>query len=352
MVNLNIDGRAVEASESQTILEVARALGCDIPTLCYHPKVGASGLCRICAVEVEGARTLVMACNTPVRDGMVVKTATPQVLGARRMIVELLLADGDHDCLSCEMAGSCELQRAAYQLGIRQRTFEPLHTHVELDTSHPMIVRDHNKCINCFRCIKACNAVVVNEVLDMGYRGARSVVVADQDRPLGASSCVGCGECVQICPTGALVEKKALGRGRVWDLEKIRTTCPYCGVGCQLELHVDRAANEVVKVTGVEGVPPNDGMLCVKGRFAYDFPAHPGRLTAPLLKKDGVQVPVSWDEALDFTARRLAEIKDQHGPDSIVGVACARDASENSYATMKFMRAVVGTNNIDHCART
>jgi formate dehydrogenase major subunit len=348
---ITIDDQKVEAKEGQTVLEAAREAGFYIPTLCYHRKVGQSGLCRICVVEVEGARGLVTSCNSPVQDGMVVHTATDQVLEARRMIVELLLADGAHECLSCEMCGTCELQDAAYRLGIMKPSFAAQDEPQPMDLSHPMIIRNPNKCIQCWRCIKGCNEVVVNEVLDMGYRGHRSVVVADQNVPLGESSCLGCGECVQLCPTGALVEKKSKGLGRTWDLEKVRTTCPYCGVGCQMDLHVDREANRIVKVTGAEGALPNDGMLCVKGRFAYDFTASPRRLTRPLVKKGGVQVETTWDDALEIAATRLKEIRDDHGPDAIAGVGSAKDTNENNYATMKFMRAVIGTNNLDHCAR-
>ena len=352
MPGIVIDGRRIEAKEGRTVLEASREAGFYVPSLCFHPKVGQSGLCRICVVEIEGSRGLVIACDTPVREGMVVRTATGPVIEARRLIVELLLADGTHDCLACEMCGACELQDAAYHLGITRPSYPLSQEPRPLDSSHPMIVRDPNRCIHCFRCIRACNEVVVNEVLDMAYRGHRSVVVADQNAALGASSCVGCGECVQLCPTGALTERKAVGRGRAWNLRKVRTTCPYCGVGCQVHLHVDDSAGRVVKVTGVEGAPPNDGMLCIKGRFAYDFPSSQKRLTRPLVKKDGKHVPISWDEALDFAANRLGEIRAKHGPDSIAGIASSRDTNENDYAMMKFMRAVLGTNNIDNCART
>lgn len=352
MLTITINGKTVEAGESQTILDVARANGVYVPSLCFHPKTGQASVCRICAVEVEGARGLVMACSTPVWGGMVIRTDSDQVLQARRLIVDLLLAEGSHDCLSCDMCGQCELQEAAYHLGIERPSGQRAAPLLPLDLSHPMITRDPNKCIHCYRCIKGCNDVVVNGVLDMAYRSQRSLVVADQDMPLGRSSCVGCGECVQLCPTGALIEKKAMNRGRVWNLEKVRTTCPYCGVGCQVFLHVDRQGNRVVRVTGADGTPPNDGMLCVKGRFGYDFPASPHRLTRPLMKRDGRFEPVSWEEALDYTAVRLHEIRSAHGPDSISGISSSRDDNENSYAAQKFMRAVIGTNNIDNCART
>jgi len=352
MPTISLNGRTVEAIDGQTILEVARANGVYVPSLCFHPKTGQSAVCRVCAVEVEGARGLVMSCNTPVWNGMVVRTESEAVLQARRVIVDLLLSDGMHDCLACDMCGECELQEAAYRLGIEKPSERPDTLPLALDLSHPMITRNPNRCIRCYRCIKACNEVVVNGVLDMAYRSHRSLVVADQDLPLGDSSCVGCGECVQLCPTGALIERKAVGLGRTWDLEKVRTTCPYCGVGCQITLHVDRPINRVVKVTGVESTPPNDGMLCVKGRFGYEFPSSPLRLTRPLIKRDGRHEAVSWEEALDYTASRLREIRDTHGPDSISGISSSRDNNENSYAAQKFMRAVIGTNNIDNCART
>jgi formate dehydrogenase major subunit len=285
-------------------------------------------------------------------EGMVVRTDTEEVSVARRTIVDLLLADGIHNCLSCDMCGACELQEAAYRLGIETPSERREAPPQPVDASHPMIVRNPDKCILCFRCIKACNEVVVNGVLDIAYRSTRSLVIADQQLPLGESSCQGCGECVQLCPTGALIEKKSEGHGRTWNFEQVRTTCPYCGVGCQIRLHVDRQANRIVKVTGVEGAPPNDGMLCVKGRFGYDFPSSPKRLTQPLIRRNGSHEPVTWEEALDYTASRLREIREIHGADSISAVSSSRDNNENSYAAQKFMRAAIGTNNVDNCART
>jgi len=353
-VRLTFDERTVTARRGQTVLEVAREHGWYVPSLCYHPKVGQAGLCRVCVAEVDGMGGLQTTCTLPVRDGMEVRTTTALVREARRMNVELLLASGVHDCLTCEATGRCELQDVAYRLGIERPSFPAGGGRLAIDASSQFIIREPDKCIHCFRCIRGCNDLVVNEVLDMGYRGDRSAVICDNDLPMGQSSCVHCGECVQLCPTGALTEKKAVAMGRPWELDRVRTTCPYCGVGCQVELHVDRAANRIVRVTGVEGAPPNDGMLCLKGRFAYDFSSSPDRLTSPLLRRTrGAPLePVSWDVALDFTAEKLAGIRERHGPDAIGVIACARSTNENNYAAMKFARAAVGTNNIDHCART
>jgi formate dehydrogenase major subunit len=354
LVTLTIDGRPVTAQAGRTVLEVAREQGTHIPSLCYHPKTGQAALCRVCVAEVEGMNGLQTTCSLPVRDGMAVRTDTPLVQVARRANVELLLASGVHDCLTCEATGRCELQDAAYRLGLERPSYPLAPERPAIDASSPFIVRDPDKCIHCFRCIRGCNDLVVNEVLEMGYRGAASAVICDADVPMGQSSCVACGECVQLCPTGSLIERKAIGLGRPWELDRVRTTCAYCGVGCQVEVHVDRAANRIVRIDGVEGALPNDGMLCVKGRFGYDYTSSRDRLTTPLMRRSRAEPlrPASWDEALDFAAERLAAIRDRDGPDAIAVVACARSTNENNYAATVFARAGVGTNSIDHCART
>lgn len=346
-----LDGKNVPFRPGQTVLAVARDNNVKIPALCYHRKTGPAGRCRVCVVEVEGLRGLQPACTLMAKAGMVVHTSTPNVLDVRRMVVNLLLSSGEHNCLSCEQNGCCELQEAAYQLGIETPAFIVSGPKAVVDDSSEMVTIDRRKCIMCGRCIAACNKVVVNEVLGMGQRGIESKVVCDTDRPMADSTCVQCGECSQICPVGAIIDKKSVGRGRAWELEKVNTTCPYCGVGCQLTLHVDRAANRIAKVTGRE-VAPNDGMLCVKGRYGYEFPSSPKRLTQPMIRKNGKQEPVSWDEALDYTAQRIGEIVKKHGPDVFSAFGSGRITNENNYAIAKFTRAVIKTNNIDHCART
>jgi formate dehydrogenase major subunit len=350
-LNISMDGRELPFREGQTVLDVARAHGIYIPTLCWHPKTGMAARCRVCVVEVEGMRGLQTACSLAARDGMVVRNGTELVVEARRMTIENILYDGHHDCLGCEATGRCELQDVAYRLGIRDYPIAPEPPDA-IDATSPMVVMNPNKCIVCGRCIAGCNQVVGNEVLAFARRGYKTKVVCDTAVPMAQSTCVQCGECAQLCPTGAILEKKPAGRGREWELEKVDTTCPYCGVGCQMTLHVDRAANRIVRVTGREGVPPNDGMLCVKGRFGYEFPQSEKRLTRPLIKKNGTHVPVSWDEALDYTAGRLREIKERHGADAYAAIACSRSTNENAYAMQKFARAVMGTNNVDNCART
>jgi formate dehydrogenase major subunit len=351
-MQITIDGKRCEASPGQTVLAVARAHGFYVPTLCYHAKTGKAGKCRACVAEIAGMRGLQTTCTVEVKDGMVVRLDSEKVRKAQRLVVDLLLSSGRHDCLSCEKNGECELQAAAYYLGVKKPSFAVANDEAaKFDDTSRFVVRDDAKCIKCGRCVAGCKNTVCNDVLDFGFRSGRTKVICDHDQPMGASTCVQCGECVQLCPVGALVDKKAVGQGRVWDLAKVNTTCPYCGVGCQVTMHVDRPRNRIVKVTGRE-CAPNEGMLCVKGRYGYDFPSHPERLKYPMIKRDGVHVRVSWDEALDYTADRIRTIVGQHGPDVFSAFGSGRITNENNYALAKFTRAVIHTNNIDHCART
>lgn len=346
---ISIDRRELTFFPGETILQVAQRNGIDIPTLCFMKNASPTGACRICLVEVEGARTLVASCATPAAPRMVVRTDTPRVLNARRLNIELLLASGTHDCLVCEANGQCKLQDLAYLCGIETSRFVRSPQNYPTEGENPFILRDFSRCVLCGRCVQACNDVVVNRAISYGYRGSKSKIVAAGDRALQESECVFCGECVQACPVGALTEKQAKGKGRAWELAKVRTTCSYCGVGCQLNLHVRK--DKIVKVTGVEDVGPNFGSLCVKGRFGYDFVDDPGRLKTPLIRDNGSFREASWDEALDLVAEKLKGMKSRHGADAIGVLSSARITNEENYLVQKFARAVVGTNNIDHCAR-
>jgi formate dehydrogenase alpha subunit len=348
---ITIDGRKVSFADGQTVLAVARENGIRIPTLCFHRKLVPEGRCRVCLVRLEGRAGLQPSCRLVAQDGMVVTTADDELVALRRELVGLMLSNGEHNCIACERTGQCELQSLAYALGVESAPIVVQSHGRVIDTSSPMILRDMRRCIACGRCVAACNTTVVNEVLGFANRGEDVTVVCDDDLPMAESSCVQCGECVQMCPVGALIDKKSKGKGRPWELHHVVTTCPYCGTGCQLVLHVDRQANRIVRVTGREGVPPNDGMLCVKGRYGYEFPSSEKRLTAPLIKKNGVHVEVSWEEALDYTYKRIKEIVDRDGPDVFSAFGSGRVSNELNYAIMKFTRAVIKTNNVDHCAR-
>lgn len=349
---LTLNDLRVEFQPGQTILEVARSHGVyTIPTLCYLKDTTATGSCRMCMVEVEGARTLLPACATVANPNMVIKTETPRIDAARKMVLELILASGNHNCLVCEANGECELQALAYRYQVPTPSFaNPPDTRYYYEDDNSMIVRDFSKCIMCGRCIRGCNERQVNQAISIGYRGNHNKIVAKADFPYSNSDCVFCGECLQSCPVGALLDKAAMHQGRAWERRQVRTTCPYCGVGCQIDLHVKDGL--IVKAMGAQALP-NEGRLCVKGRFGMGFVQHPDRLQKPLLRKQkgGELEETSWDEALDFVATRLKEVKEKHGPEKIGGWCSARATNEENYLMQKLMRGVLGTNHVDHCAR-
>jgi NADP-reducing hydrogenase subunit HndD len=359
--NIIIDKQELSFKPGQTILEVAKENGVDIPTLCYLKGTTPTGACRMCLVEIEGAKMLAASCAMPATANMVVRTSSPRVIAARRFNLELLLSSGRHDCIhqetgsegqetSCSARGECRLHDLAVHYQADPNRFEPSEQKYEIEDMNPLIVRDFSRCILCGRCIQACNEVQVNRAISFGYRGASTKVVTKSDSPLYRSDCVFCGECVQSCPVGALTNKKTPASCRPSETSKIRTTCPYCGVGCQQWLHIKEG--RIVNVSGVEGAEPNQGRLCVKGRYGYDFIYSEDRLKTPLIKENGAFREASWDEALDLTVAKIKEIIAEDGPDAIAGVSCARSINEDSYQMQKLFRAVIGTNNIDHCART
>jgi predicted molibdopterin-dependent oxidoreductase YjgC len=368
-----INGNMCSFDVGDTILDVARENHIDIPTLCHLKGTIPTGACRICVVEVKGGRTLVPACSTPAANNMDVKTESVEVVKSRKEILKLMLSSGNHNCAIgsadekdwndfqrmvhqyegdselCPVWGDCRLQDLAYQYQVFGTDHPDVAGMYPMETANPFILRDFSRCILCGQCVQACNEIQVNNAIDFGYRGSTTKIVTGGDNALKDSDCVFCGECVQVCPVGALVEKDVRYKIRPWETHKVRTTCTYCGVGCQLYLHVKD--NRVVKVTGAEELAPNYGSLCVKGRFGYHFIHSEDRLTTPLIKENGTHREASWDEALDLVAKKLGGIKSEHGSDSIGVLTSARVSNEENYLANKFTRAVLKTNNIDHCAR-
>jgi formate dehydrogenase alpha subunit len=351
-VAVTINGMKVLGRQGQTILELAIENGIDIPNLCHDSRLAPVGSCRLCLVEVEGQRGPVTACTFGISPGMVVRTETDEIRELRKTVLELLFYEHRGACTTCDENGDCLLQKYAYEYQLDESIFtappesEPARSYT---TDNEAIEYDPGKCIRCGRCIRICEEVQMDSALTFKGRAGGAEVSTFFDIPLNDSTCELCGQCISTCPTGALYERHAKGKGQCKDLARTRTTCPYCGVGCQIDLNVNK--NKIVRVTSEVGCIPNDGNLCVKGRFAMDFVASDKRLTTPLIKRNGKLEEAAWDEAIELVAGKLGEIKAAHGANSIGGLSSAKCTNEDNYVFQKFIRAAIGTNNVDHCAR-
>lgn len=346
MVTLTINGQKVEVEKDTTVLEAAAKLGIKIPTFCHDPRLKPHGSCRICVVEVNGGNNLPTACVTPVYEGMEVETESEEVVTARKEILDLLLADHPLECLTCEKAGECTLQDLCYQYGVEETSYDGERNKYEIDQSNDFYYSDQNKCIRCGKCVMVCDQLQETHAIGFAQRGFETHVATPFEKGLSESTCVSCGNCVSACPVDALGSKKKT-KFRYWEVDKVRTTCSYCGVGCQMDLLVKD--NKVVEVQPAEGV--NDRMLCAKGKFAFDFLSHPDRLKTPLVRKDGRLQEATWEEAYDTIVGKIKTLKEENGPQAFAGLTSARCSTEDNYMMQKFMRATLGTNSVDHCAR-
>ena len=395
MTTLTIDGRTLTVTPGTTVLEAALAHGIDIPRLCYHPDLVPSGGCRLCLVEVEGRPNPQASCGLKCDEGMVVHTQSDRLTELRRDIIDLFVSDHPLRCAVCDKNGACDLQRYAYQFGISETAYDFELSRPLFQEDNPFFIRDHQYCILCNKCVRVCDEIVGANAIEIAGRGFTSHVATPFDGPMVNSACVFCGSCVQVCPTAALLPTSRLRKGREWELTRQRSICGYCGVGCGVEFA--KQGNTILYAQGYRAAPVNGEFLCVKGRFGWDFAQHPDRLTQPLVRRDLLDggakiedsrlkiedagrktedqgpktevrgrggrrpapagrptadfVPVSWEQALDIVAGKLAETVQAHGSDAVAGLASARCTNEENYLFQKLFRAVIGSNNVDHCAR-
>ncbi|MFH1996878.1 MAG: formate dehydrogenase subunit alpha [Candidatus Omnitrophota bacterium] len=354
-VTISINDKEYSVPSGSTILDACVAAKIPVPNLCFLKGVSEEASCSVCAVEVEGARTLVRSCVTKAAGGMIVRTETERVLSARKVNIELILANHPLDCMTCDADGDCGLQDLAYRYGIKKSRFLTPEKVVSKEratpwTTNPFIHFDPDKCILCGRCVNSCKNEAVLEAISFGARGHRQTVTTPFSMPLEDTGCKFCAVCVQACPVAALIEKPRMGKGRKKDLTAADTICAYCGVGCNIRLYKDRN-EDLVLAEGILNTKVNNGRLCVKGRYGFEYINSGDRLTAPLIKENGAFRKASWEEAIRYTAKRLSEIKEKHGPDSIGVLGSSRCTNEDNYCIQKFSRAVIGTNNVDNCAR-
>ncbi len=354
-VTLTIDDRQITAPEGQTILDAALAAGIDVPRLCHDPRLKPVGACRLCIVEIEGEDGLHTSCTREVAEDMIVSTETDELRSMRKSVLELIFGDHRVSCPTCDKNGDCALMDYGYRYQADQFAFgvyQPGPIVPNFTTGNKAIAFDPQLCINCGRCVRICDEVVMASALTFKWRASGVEVTTPFDVPLNDTSCVLCGLCISTCPTGAMYDRAALGRGQIKDLEMVRTVCPYCGVGCVMDLNVNRETNRVVRVTAPVGCVPNDGNLCVKGKFGLEYVHSPERLTSPLIKENGEFREAGWDEALELAGRRMRELRDEHGPASVAFLSSSRCTNEENYLMQKLARTAGATNNVDQCATT
>ena len=350
-VTIKIDGQKISAKSGQNLLEVAKQNNILIPSLCYHRKLTPTGACRLCITKIKGMNGLIASCTVAVSDRMEVTAFDDELEEARKYLLDYLLSEHNE---ASDQSYEDEFKALISRYGLddpEQRLFPSVWESLNypIDDSSPVLTYDASKCIKCFRCVKACDEVQGKNVLSFANRGITSHIIAGFGL-WNASECDGCGECIQLCPTGAIVEKpnRAVLKTEKAD-KRVISSCPYCGVGCQIELVVKD--NRIVRANGMEGVKPNDGRLCVKGRFGYEYVGSQDRLTQPLIKRKGKFKAAGWDEALDLIAEKFTGIKEKYGNQTLAGYASAKATNEDNYIFQKFIRTAFGNNNVDYCTR-
>lgn len=348
MITVTINGKEIKLEKPVTVLEAARSAGIKIPTLCWHEQLEKYGGCRLCLVEVEKIPRLQTACTLMVADGMIVRTETEQIADVRRGILEFLLINHPLDCPVCDKAGECELQDLVEKYGPAKGRYKEKKRKVPESLEDPIIVRSMERCIMCTRCVRMCEGVQGASAIDVIGRGGHSHIEPFSG---GKYDCEYCGNCISVCPVGAIMSRLHRHSFRPWQMvNETETICPYCGVGCTLIVQV--RDDMIKRVVSRIGSAVNNGLLCSRGKFGYEFVGNKERLTSPLIKKNGVLEKATWEEAISLVAKKLSEIKEKYGNSAIAGIASPRCTNEDNYIFQKFMRVVLGTNNIDSTART
>jgi formate dehydrogenase major subunit len=342
MITLTIDGKTIQVAEGSTVLQAAREAGVEIPTLCDHPNLTPYGGCRLCLVEVEGARTLQTSCTLPVTEKMIVRTDTPRIKEARRFILTLIFSERNHFCPYCQVSGGdCELQNAAYDLGMTHWQLPPNWTPYPVDASHPYLILENNRCILCRRCVRVCGDLVGNYTLEIQERGPRSLLIADTGIPLGESTCISCGMCVQVCPTGAIIDRTSAYQGHDTQLEHHESICLGCSLGCKIDVLTRNG--RITRIDGDWEGSVNGGLVCKKGRFE-PIDEKRERLTRPIVKKGGSLVPATWDEALDTIAAKFTTLSGKK--DGIAALASTRLPAESLFAFKQLFAGKLGSGMV------
>ena len=353
MLNLTINGTEIAVKEGSMIREACEQMGLDLPTLCYDPELSLSGSCRLCIVEIKNRRGVFPACITPCEDGMEIETETEHLIHSRRIILELLVANHPLHCSDCPRSGECRFEELCRRYGVTKSRFaeEGETYNRSIKDPNPFILRNYDQCVMCSRCVRICNEIVGAKAIQIAGRGHEAHIAVSMDGFLKSSTCIYCGQCVMVCPSGALTPKNATLKGDGGPITEVASTCAFCSIGCNFQLSVQDGRVCAVTSSRDPKISLNRGLLCSKGRFGWDYIYDDDRLKTPYIREDGELKPCSWEKALDYTASRLLEIKEQYGAEALAMFCSSRLTNEENYLSQKLMRAGIGSNHVNQCSK-
>ncbi len=350
---ITIDGVETTFTPGETVLQVTKRVGSDVPHICWDERLDPAGSCRLCIVEVEGRRIPAASCTLPAEEGMVVRTESEKLRRMQANLVQMVLSENPAAVSPRNVdVGPTELQLLAERFEVGRDRFLGATSNRSKDDANPLLLRDYDHCIACYRCVRICAEVEADFAITMTGRGFAKEIATPFDRGLLESTCTLCGQCIYTCPTGALADHKMVGAAEIApaaEQKVTRTICPYCGTGCSIDLHSD--GETLLGVTPALDGPVNEGALCIKGQFGFDFVNSDDRLTSPLIKKNGQFEKVDWEEALEYTAQKLRSIRHEYGTKAFYSIASGRAPGEGAFMLQKFQRTVMGSNYIDNCSR-